>query len=808
MSGLYNPKQLEDIAARHSGSNRGGPVGDPGGNGGGTHLSDQHRRELEKESGISPEVVAARGYETLDRRNDDQMRDRLRKLHMPSWSFKENWNFPGLLIPMFGPTGARCSAQWKPANYVTHDGKKLRYASVKGQESRLDVHPFNVAKIVDATEELWITEGVKKADALTSLGVCVIALAGVWNWRNHLRTLGDWEDVPLRGRTITVCYDADAREKPQVLNAMKRLRQWLVYKGAKKVWFLIVPSEANGKEIKGADDYLVAGGTLAELKTGRETKVPTAPDFADDTFSDAALAQTIADDVLGDQYIWVEGLNWLSWNSRQWVETSSAEVIETIRQYVRDRFADAAEANRNGNGSRQEIDGWRSMESRSRIKAVLELSQGIVERKAAELDADPDVVNTPNGVVDLATGDVMPHDPGLLITKMASGSYIKGYRHDDWEKALDALDKAEREYLQVRIGQGITGHTTPDGVMPVLQGSGENGKSLLTTDGVVPALGDYASMASTKLFKGNEHSEEMASLRGQRLLIAEELAEGRSIDVSAMKRIQDVGLITARHVYGRNVTFPASHSLLCTTNYVPIVSETDHGTWRRLALLKFPRTYRKPGEELLTPNDRHGDATLKARIRQNRDSQHDAIVTWAIEGAMRWYADPDTSLKLSDQVAEDTKAWRIEADRILGFWDERITADPDRCILTTELFDAFNAWLNSNSHNLWSKETFGPRFEQHGETVKHAVAKVQTRKLRGLDRYTRAMDPEPPRVARVYQGVRFQTDADREKQTPGTGTGEADGPHDGPACRTCARRLLVPRSVERRICESCYANGV
>jgi phage/plasmid-associated DNA primase len=45
----------------------------------------------------------------------------------------------------------------------------------------------------------------------------------------------------------------------------------------------------------------------------------------------------------------------------------------------------------------------------------------------------------------------------------------------------------------------------------------------------VPALGDYASMASPKLFqfsKGSEHSEERATLRGKRLLIAEELPRG------------------------------------------------------------------------------------------------------------------------------------------------------------------------------------------------------------------------------------------------------------------------------------------
>ena len=42
----------------------------------------------------------------------------------------------------------------------------------------------------------------------------------------------------------------------------------------------------------------------------------------------------------------------------------------------------------------------------------------------------------------------------------------------------------------------------------------------------------------------------------------------------------------------------------------------------------------------------------------------------------------------------DDHAWR--SDRILGFWAERIIDDPERCITTTELREAFNHWLKAN----------------------------------------------------------------------------------------------------------------
>jgi putative DNA primase/helicase len=741
-------------------------------------LFDGARRELEQASAIDPVVIAERAYESIHRpsNGDQRQRERLRNLGIPTWAIREDAYFPGLLIPMYGPTGRRVSYQWKPKNPVPNrDGKKMKYASPKGQTSRLDVHPRNRDKIADPTVELWITEGVKKGDALTSRGLCAISLTGVFNWRSTHGTLGDWEDVTLKGRSVVICFDADARDNRNVLRAMIRLKS----RGVKLVRYLIVPAETHGQAVKGVDDFFAAGGTVEELRAAATTKPPD-PDIADDTFTDARLAETVADDILGDQFIWVSGLGWLAWDGRRWDPTTDVAVTEAIREYALNWFAEVVEAHRDGQATTQAIDGWRSMLSAGRMRAVLTLARGIAERKIEELDADPDLLNTPSGVVDLRAGELLQHDPGLLITKITSGSYRPGFTHPDWEKALEALPKSERAWLQMRIGQAITGHTTPDGVMPVLQGSGENGKSALTTDGPVPALGGYATMASTKLFqagKGSEHSTERADLRGQRLLVAEELTEGRSIDVAALKQIQDVGIIKARYIRQDNITFRTSHSLMTTTNYIPVVSETDHGTWRRLALLRFPYTFRKPGQELQGAADRIGDPTLKARIKANADGQHDAIVTWAVEGAIRWYANPDASLAPTTKIETDTREWRAEADRILGFWQDKLIADRDACILTTEMLDAFNSWLKSNGHNEWSKELFGPRFAQHSETARHGVATARPKKqLTGLSRPEFAFRDLPVRPE-VYRGVRFQTNADKEKDEKGqTGQTHRDNP--------------------------------
>ena len=774
-------------------------------------LSAHHRGELATESAIDPEVIRERGYLTVERPANNasyaprgvawpggSSRDFLKWCGFPGWAIREDHFYPGLWIPQYTPRGERYAGQWKPFRAVRNrDGKLMRYASAKGQ-NRLDVHPrwsadrgrtdaARLPAIQDPSEPLWITEGVKKADALTSRGCVTVALAGVFNWRNTHATLGDWEDVRIKGREVWICFDADTVTKPEVQRAMERLGKWLKHKGAAKVWYLVVPPAVAGSAVKGVDDYFAAGGTLKDLEREAKDRPPKTTDTSD-RFTDAALAETLAAEVLDGTYVWAAGLDWLGWDGRRWAEVHEVSVIETVRAWAKQQFADAAARLKAMDGeATAEVDGWRPMLSAARIKAVLSLARGIVERRAEEFDADPDLINTPSGIVDLTTGTLLRHDPDLLMTKITSGSYRPGFTHEDWSRALGALPPEVAEWFRGRIGQALTGHTTPDGIVPILQGSGENGKSLLTTDGLLPALGGYASAASAKLFAStkNEHSTERADLRGTRLVVAEELTEGRSIDVTALKQVADVSRIRARRTHKDNMEFDASHSLMATTNYVPVINETDHGTWRRLALVVFPFTFVKPGVPITDPErERRGDPTLKGRLKANPDGQHDAIVTWAIAGAVAWYASvtaieaahergeepPASVLALPARVEEDTLRWRMEADRILGFWSEMIEPDPASAVLSSELHEVFNAWLKSNSHGAWSKETFGPRFAEHMETKRNRVSRKRTRDLgpivrpptEGL-RWLAESGPERkiPKQPEVWTGLRYRIDEGR-----------------------------------------------
>ena len=214
-------------------------------------LSEAHRKMLYKDSGIAPDVVAERGYKTA--------RSRAELLEFKKYQRR----VPSLYIPMHSPCG-RTMAQIRPDNpRKAKDGKPRKYDTPTGVTPPIDVHPRNMAALEDATRRLWITEGVRKGDAMTSRGEVVISLAGVYMWGKGGKLDAAWDYVVLEGRDVLVVFDSDIMHKPEVAGALDTLSKLLEERGA-TVSIVYLNDGPNGVKV-GADDYLAAGGTTAEM---------------------------------------------------------------------------------------------------------------------------------------------------------------------------------------------------------------------------------------------------------------------------------------------------------------------------------------------------------------------------------------------------------------------------------------------------------------------------------------------------------------------------------------------------------------
>jgi len=219
-------------------------------------LSDSHQRQL-KQSDIAEEAAAARGYRTIRRRSEvpDEFANWQRRL--------------GLLVPTHSPDGQTSGYQLKPNKPIRRkEGSAPKYETPSDSRITLDINPLMLEEVRGGDGDLWVTEGPKKVDALTSHGEPTVGIIGVWNFAEpgskSRIPLSCWNHVRLRGRRVIIVYDADAKTNPDVQEALRRLVAMLEGLGA--VVLVVYLPAVNGDGKAGVDDYLAAGGTVAELR--------------------------------------------------------------------------------------------------------------------------------------------------------------------------------------------------------------------------------------------------------------------------------------------------------------------------------------------------------------------------------------------------------------------------------------------------------------------------------------------------------------------------------------------------------------
>lgn len=479
--------------------------------------------------------------------------------------------------------------------------------------------------------------------------------------------------------------------------------------------------------------------------------------------SDANISQLLVDRVLRGRFHWTKAMGWLCWDGKKWTPTPDEDVVEQSRLFARHLVSDQIAAG----ATPEVIRAYTKRLTSGAINAAASLARGQLRTDATRFDAQPDLLNVANGVIDLRNGRLMPHNPDLLFTKCAPTAFLPDATHPDWDTALTALPDGSRDYMQHRLGQGITGHPPPDDVMALVHGGGENGKSTLTT-GVLTALGDFVTVVPERLLLGNpnDHPTEMMPLRGARLAILEETPEARRLNVKRLKDVLGTTKMTGRYTHKDNVTWTATHSLFVFSNYRPIVEETDHGTWRRLALITFPFTYRKAHEKLVGSNDRHGDPTLRERIKFGHDGQHQAVLRWLVDGAISWYRNGKIMQEPPQPVRTATHDWRLEADLVLRFTEENLVVDESRFVTSQDLHAVFSGWLKLNGHRGWSTQTFAERFGKH-DTITSAGVFAQ-RVYRDTTTLTASRPKhqidetltEIPKRPQAWTGLRFRTAED------------------------------------------------
>src|SRR5580700_7332392 len=144
----------------------------------------------------------------------------------------------------------------------------------------------------------------------------------------------------------------------------------------------------------------------------------TDPQFQAPQHTDLANAQRfVADHGSKVRYCTAKG-SWLVWDGNRWRWDDTESVVVLAQHTVKKMVDEAMQKQRLGDARHATYSG-----SRGRIESMLTLARPYLAVRVEDHDNDPLLFNVLNGTLDLRTGELLPHDPAQLITKLSPVSY-------------------------------------------------------------------------------------------------------------------------------------------------------------------------------------------------------------------------------------------------------------------------------------------------------------------------------------------------------------------------------------------------
>jgi putative DNA primase/helicase len=274
-------------------------------------------------------------------------------------------------------------------------------------------------------------------------------------------------------------------------------------------------------------------------------------------------------------------------------------------------------------------------------------------------DGNLDLLNLPNGTLNLVTGELQPHNPDDLITLTFGAEYDPEATCPKFRRFMTDILPSPRiqAYVQRALGYTLLG-TPTERAMFLLHGPSGTGKSVLTSV-MTRIFGGYGITAPATTFrlKKNDTSVDVHRLRGRRFVTTSEMPEGVLLDEELVKRITGGDVITSRSLYEEYQDWKAQCVVWIATNFLPRVNSDDNAIWRRAKSIPMQTEFGQGGlEEILG-------------YAEHLVVERSGILNWLLEGLTGYR---EQGLNQPPEITADIDSYRTDVDAVASFIRDRL----------------------------------------------------------------------------------------------------------------------------------------
>lgn len=571
------------------------------------------------------------------------------------------------------------------------DGQK--WVNGLGQIRRVLFELPKVIEAIAAGEKIYLVEGEKDAQKLIDLGFTATTNAmGAGAWRAEYTQ-------QLDGAHVVIIPDNDQPGRDHADSVQAALTG--VAASVKVVELSDLPERGD------VSDWFGAGHTVEQFVTiVRSTPEVSICDLKAFKNTDSGNAERFAALYQGLIRYVPPRKSWLVWSGSHWVFDERSQATFLMKMAARKLLQQSI--GETDDQKRAMLVKWAlDSEGAYKIHAALGLVPGEpgMSILPSELDSDPWLLNVQNGTVDLRTGELHGHRREDYLTKICPVDYDPGAQAPRWRQFLDEIFLGRQDlidYIQRAVGYSASG-SVRDKVLFFLYGpSGDNGKTTFV-ETLMDLLSGYSQKAKLDLLTARTAdggpSEEIATLKGARIVVASEIEEEAWLAVARVKDLTGTDTLRARFLHQNSFEFKPTHKLWIYGNHKLNVPGGDNAIWNRVHLIPFDASF---------PVGHH---QRDDQLREKLESERSGILNWIIEGCLAWQK---VGLKPPPTVTNATKEYRSEQDVIKQFLEEECERGQNCWVLTKTLYGLYQRWAEDSGIRPYTRNRFGRRLRELG----------------------------------------------------------------------------------------------
>lgn len=387
-------------------------------------------------------------------------------------------------------------------------------------------------------------------------------------------------------------------------------------------------------------------------------------------------------------------LGWIKFDGTRWNRSSTIEsvIMESCREVVARMGGQLTPHQRNGILAHRKV---------AAIRKLAEASPAmIVDPK--DFDADPWLLNTPGGVVDLRTGSTRPATADDRMMQMTAVAPAATEDCPTWLRFAETTwrDASVRAFMKRALGYMLTG-ATKEHALFLMSGRGGDGKGVTMT-AIGGVMGDYAKTATPETFintRNGQHLTFIASLAGKRLVTVAEMPDGVTWNSQRIKQISAGDETEANFMHSDSFTFRPVAKLLISCNEPPSLTSVGNDIRRRFNFIPFE-----------TVPDHLKDKELSDKLR----AEWPGILRWLINGCLEWQRD---GLNAPEAVRKATVDYLDDNDPIGEWLASESRIEQEAQTTNTMIFKLWEVWAKYNGYPVGTPDKLGRQLRKRRDML-------------------------------------------------------------------------------------------